>query len=295
MSVAGEIGEIRGKCVVVTGASSGIGLAACEALAALGARLVLVGRNAEKTEAAAAKMRAAGAEARVELCDMSRLDDIRAMGARLRDGLGPVDVLVNNAGGIFTDRMSTADGHEMTFGVNHLGYFRTTHELLPLLRAAPAARVVTVASSAHQRARIDLQDLDLDRRGYSAWLAYANSKACNILFSLELARRLEGTSITANSLHPGVVATGFGQNTPGLLRSLVRFGAPFLSRPDDGAKTTLHLVTSPAVDGVSGRYFARSREADPKRHATNPGLARGLWVESEKLVGLTGEYGSPAG
>ena len=287
MTVPGEVGDIAGKLVVVTGASSGIGLAACEALAARGARLVLVGRNEKKTEACAETLRSAGAEARVELCDMSRLDDIRAMGERLRGRGDRVDVLVNNAGGVFTDRMSTAEGHEMTFGVNHLGYFLTTLELLPLLRAAPAARIVTVASSAHQRARIDLQDLNLERRGYSAMLAYANSKACNILFSLELARRLDGTSITANSLHPGVVATGFGQNTPGLLKTLMRLGAPLLSRPDTGAQTTVHLATSREVDGVSGRYFARSREAQPKKHATNPELARGLWEASEAMVGAT--------
>jgi retinol dehydrogenase-12 len=287
MTTPGAIGDIAGKTVLITGASSGIGLAAAEALAKKGARLVLVGRSADKTEAAAARVRgvAPGASVEVELCDMASLAQIRALGSRLRDRLDHLDVLLNNAGAMHTSRKETVDGFEMTFGVNHLGYLVTTLELLPLLRAAPAARVVNVASDAHSAARLDLDDLQWEKRSYRSF----TSKLCNILFTRELARRLGGTAITANCLHPGVVATGFGRNDGGFLSQLVKLASVFLIDPDRGAATSVHLCASPAVDGVTGGYFAKSAAIAPRRAGRDDDAAAELWRRSAAMVGVSAE------
>lgn len=291
MTTPGAIGDIAGKTILITGASSGIGLAAAEALAKKGARLILVGRNPEKTEAAAEQVRAAapGAAVEVELADQGSLVQMRSFGARLRERLDHIDVLLNNAGAMHTTRKTTEDGFEMTFGVNHLGYFLLTLELLPLLRAAPAARIVNVASDAHSAAKLDLDDLNWEKRSYSSFPVYGTSKLCNILFTRELARRLEGTSITANSLHPGVVRTGFGKNDGGFLASIVKLVGVFLISPDSGASTSVYLCSSPDVDGVSGRYFAKSRQIEPRRAGRDDASALGLWQRSAELVGVSPE------
>lgn len=289
MPTPGAIGDISGKTVLVTGASSGIGLSACEALGKRGARLIMVGRNAEKTEAAAEAVRAAapGSDVAVELCDLASLEDIRALGRRLRGGLPHLDVLLNNAGAMHTTRKETADGFEMTYGVNHLGYFLPTLALLPLLRAAPAARIVNVASDAHRAGKVDLDDLQMDRRGYSSWTAYGTSKLLNILFTTELARRLEGTAITANSLHPGVVRTGFAHNDAGWMSTVWRLFGVFQISPSSGAETSVHLCADPAVDGVSGRYFAKCRQRKPSAAARRDDLALRLWEISAQQVGVS--------
>lgn len=291
MTTPGAIGDISGKTVLVTGASSGIGLSACEALARRGARLIMVGRNPEKTEAAATKVReqAAGATVEVELCDLASLEDMRALGRRLRERLDHIDVLLNNAGAMHTSRKETADGFEMTYGVNHLGYFLPTLALLPLLRAAPAARIVNVASDAHRAGKIDLDDLQMDRRGYSSWTAYGTSKLLNILFTRELSRRLEGTAITANSLHPGVVKTGFAHNDPGWMSRIWGLFSVFQISPDSGAETSVYLCADPAVDGVSGRYFAKSKEKTPRATAERDDIAARLWEISAEQVGVSAE------
>ncbi len=291
MTTPGAIGDVAGKTILVTGASSGIGLAAAEALAKQGARLILVGRNRERTEAAAAQVRGAAPDAQVEveLADQGSLAQMRALGARLRDRLDHLDVLLNNAGAMHTSRKTTEDGFELTFGVNHLGYFVTTLELLPLLRAAPAARVVNVASDAHSAAKLDLDDLNWERRRYGAFPVYGTSKLCNILFTRELARRLAGTRVTANSLHPGVVRTGFGRNDGGLLSGIVKLVGVFLISPETGAETSVYLCSSPEVDGVSGGYFARSKQIEPRRAGRDDAAARELWTRSAEMVGVSPE------
>jgi retinol dehydrogenase 12 len=291
MTTPGAIGDITGKTVLVTGASSGIGLSACEALAERGARLIMVGRSAEKTEAAAAQVRAKAADAtvEVELCDLARLDDMRALGRRLRERLDHLDVLLNNAGAMHTTRKETADGFEMTYGVNHLGYFLPTLALLPLLQAAPAARIVNVASDAHRAGKVVLDDLQMDRRGYSSWTAYGTSKLLNILFTRELSRRLDGSAITANSLHPGVVKTGFAHNDSGWMSTIWGLFSVFQISPDSGASTSVFLCTDPSVDGVSGRYFAKSKQKKPRATAERDDQAAQLWAISAEQVGLPPE------
>jgi NAD(P)-dependent dehydrogenase (short-subunit alcohol dehydrogenase family) len=291
MTTPGAIGDIRGKTVLVTGASSGIGLSACEELAKRGARVIMVGRNPEKTEAAAAQVRAAAPDAtvEVELCDLAKLEDMRALGRRLRGRLDHLDVLLNNAGAMHTSRKTTADGFEMTYGVNHLGYFLPTLALLPLLQAAPAARIVNVASDAHRAGKLDLDDLQMDKRGYSGWPAYGTSKLMNILFTRELARRLEGTAITANSLHPGVVKTGFARNDDSWLNKLWGLMSVFLISPESGAETSVYLCADPDVDGVTGKYFAKCREKTPKATALRDDDARRLWQISAEHIGVSAE------
>ncbi len=286
----GQIGTITGRSVLITGASSGIGLAAARVLASRGAHVTLVGRNPDKTHGAADDVRAlAKGDVHVEICDLASMADMRGFCARLRDSRESLDVLLNNAGAVHTSRKRTADGIEMTFGVNHLGYMLPTLGLLPLLQAAPAARIVNVASMAHRAANIDLDDLQLESAGYSGWTAYANSKAHNILFTRELARRLQGTMITANSLHPGVVGTGFGKNDKGWFSWLWALGTPFLRSPDAGAETSIHLCSAPELDGVTGRYFSDCREAKPRPVASDDHLAAGLWSRSAAMMGLSDE------
>jgi NAD(P)-dependent dehydrogenase (short-subunit alcohol dehydrogenase family) len=288
---------VEGKVCVVTGANTGIGLETARALARLGATVVMTARSRPRGEAALADVRASAPGAKVELLelDLASLAKVRAAAAELLARHARIHVLVNNAGLVLSERRETEDGFESTFGVNHLGPFLFTSLLLERLKASAPARVVNVSSRAHTRARgLDFDDLDRRRRSYSSLAAYADSKLANILFTIELARRLEGTGVTANSLHPGVVATGFGADgdTRGVFRYLLAMGRPFLMSPVKGAATSIYLASSPEVEGVSGRYFARCREARTTAAARDAAAARRLWEESERLTGS--RAGAPA-
>jgi len=278
-------GDHGGKVCLLTGATTGIGRAAAEGLARSGLTLVLAGRDAARTEAAVEGVRRASGNDRVEglVADLSLGSEVRRLAAEFRARHRRLDVLVNNAGAIFTRREETAEGREKTLALNHLAYFLLTRELLDLLLASAPARVVNVASEAHRGTRLDFDDLD-SRRRYSGLGVYGRSKLMNLLFTAELARRLEGKAVTANALHPGVVATGFGGNTPGLFRTLVRIAQPFMLSPEKGARTLVYLATSPEVEGVSGKYFYRCREMRPSPAARDPESARRLWELSEQLV-----------
>jgi NAD(P)-dependent dehydrogenase (short-subunit alcohol dehydrogenase family) len=232
-----------------------------------------------------AAVRAASGNGQVEglVADLSLRRDVRRLASDVRARYKRLDVLVNNAGAIFTRREETAEGIEKTLALNHLGYFLLTLELLDLLKSSAPSRVVNVASEAHRGMRLDFEDLE-NRKSYSGFRVYGQSKLMNILFTAELARRLAGTGVTANSLHPGAVATGFGHNTPGLFRTLVRIGAPFLLTPDKGAKTLVYLATSPDVEGVTGKYFAKGREVRPSPAARDSEAARKLWEATERLA-----------
>ncbi|HXX30678.1 MAG TPA: SDR family oxidoreductase [Myxococcaceae bacterium] len=278
-------GDHGGKVCLLTGATTGIGRAAAEGLARTGLTLVLAGRDAARTEAAVEGVRRASGNDRVEglVADLSLGSEVRRLAAEFRARHRRLDVLVNNAGAIFTRREETAEGREKTLALNHLAYFLLTRELLDLLLATAPARVVNVASEAHRGTRLDFDDLD-SRRRYSGLGVYGRSKLMNLLFTAELARRLEGKAVTANALHPGVVATGFGGNTPGLFRTLVRIAQPFMLSPEKGARTLVYLATSPEVEGVSGKYFYRCREMRPSPAARDPESARRLWELSEQLV-----------
>ncbi|MBV9446762.1 MAG: SDR family oxidoreductase [Streptosporangiaceae bacterium] len=275
---------MKGKVCVVTGATSGIGKAAATALAKQGATVVLVGRDRGRTDAAAAEIGSVSASPpRAEIADLASLDQVRGLAERL-GGLERIDVLINNAGLVLGERRITPDGYEHVFAVNHLAPFLLTSLLLPKLTASAPARVVTVTSDAHSAARLDLSDPDL-QRGWDSWRSYANSKLANILFTRELARRLDGTGVTANCAHPGVVRTGFGRQARPLLRLGIRIARPFLLSPERGADTIVYLASSPDVADQTGGYYVKRQRREPSAAARDEGAARKLWEISEKMTG----------
>jgi retinol dehydrogenase-12 len=273
------------KVCVVTGATSGIGKAAATALARQGARVVLVGRDRGRAQAAAADIGSAGTPPQVEIADLASLEQVRELAGRL-SALERIDVLVNNAGLVLGEHRITPDGFEHVFAVNHLAPFLLTNLLLPKLIAAAPARVVTVSSDAHTAARLDLDDPNTEH-GWDSWRSYANSKLANILFTRELARRLDGTGVTANCVHPGVVRTGFGRQARPLLRYGVMIARPFLLSPERGADTIVYLASSPEVAGQTGGYYVKRRRREPSAAARDDESARRLWEISEQLTGLT--------
>jgi NAD(P)-dependent dehydrogenase (short-subunit alcohol dehydrogenase family) len=273
------------KTVVVTGATEGIGLVTAKEIAKRGARVVIVGRNPEKTKGRAEEVKAFAGHDRVEfaLADFSKQSSIRALGKDLRSRLDRLDVLVNNAGAINEVRQTTEDGYELTFAANHLGYFLLTEELIELLKKSAPARIVNVASEAHRGGSMNFDDLQ-GEKSFSGFKAYNQSKLANILFTRELAKRLAGTGVTANCLHPGVIASGFGRNSEGWIGALARTFSFLLSTPESGAKTQIFLATSEAVEGVTGKYFDSCKEKTPSKNARNDADAARLWEISEKLV-----------
>jgi NAD(P)-dependent dehydrogenase (short-subunit alcohol dehydrogenase family) len=274
-----------GKVCVVTGATSGIGKATAAALARLGATVVLVGRDRSRTEAAVAEISSVSASPpRAEIADLASLEQVRELAGRLA-GLERIDVLVNNAGLVLGERRTTRDGFEHVFALNHLAPFLLTSLLLPKLTASAPARVVTVTSDAHSAARLDLVDPNLEH-GWDSWRSYANSKLANILFTRELARRLDGTGVTANCAHPGVVRTGFGREARPLLRLGVTIARPFMASPERGADTIVYLASSPDVADETGGYYVKRQRREPSAAARDDAAARKLWEISEKMTGL---------
>ncbi len=276
--------ELDGRVALVTGATNGIGKVTAREFARMGARTLLVARDPGRGDAAAREIRdATGATVEVLVADLSSREEVAGLARTVRERTGRLDLLVNNAGAIFAERRVSADGVEMTLALNHLAYFLLTLELMPLLEAAPRARVVNVSSVAHASGTIDFEDLQLER-SYGMWRAYAQSKLANVLFTRELARRLPGSRITANAVHPGAVASGFGRDHPGFFGRLVALGAPFLASPERGARTTLHVATDPALRDVTGKYFSACRERSPSRAALDDGAALRLWQISEAMT-----------
>jgi len=277
-----------GKTVVVTGASSGIGLETARALAGQGARVVMVVRSKERGEAAIASIRAAAPDARLELvlADLYSLAEVRKAGAELRARCDKLDVLVNNAGLIHDRRELTPDGFERTFALNHLAPFLLTYELRELLAASAPARVVTVSSMGHRFARFDWDDLAKMERWKGETAVYGASKLCNIWFAREVSRRL-GPGVTSNSLHPGAVASNFGASGGWLFKYGTKLVKPFLLSTAQGARTSIYLASSPEVAGVTGEYFKRCKVAAPSKQARADDGARRLWALSEELCGVT--------
>ena len=280
--------DIRGKRVLVTGATNGIGLEAARSLARQGAKVVLVGRDAAKTARCLADVRASapGAEVSSLLCDFSRQKEVRRLAEEVLRRFDRLDVLVNNAGTVFKNRTLTEDGIEATFAVNHLGYFLLTQLLLErIIRSAPA-RIVNVASIAHRRASMNFDDLFYER-GYSLVKAYGRSKLGNVLYTRLLAQKLAGTGVTVNSLHPGAVDTGIWSAAPAWTKPLIailrRFA--FISA-EEGGRRIVQLVAGPELSGTTGQYFENGRIVDPAPRARDDALARRLWQESERLTGL---------
>jgi NAD(P)-dependent dehydrogenase (short-subunit alcohol dehydrogenase family) len=288
--------DMQGKTVVVTGGNSGIGFETAAALASMGARVLVTARNADKGRAAVAAItQRLHGEGRVQLVvfDLADLASVRAGAAEILDQAPRLDVLVNNAGLVLTERAETVDGYEATFAINHLGPFLLTNLLLERMVASQPSRVVNVASTAHNAARkgIPFDDLQSTTR-YRGMRVYGQSKLANILFTLELAQRYEGKGLTANSLHPGTVRTGYGSDgdARGLLGFGIKIASPFFLSAAKGARTSIYLASSPDVEGVSGEYFVRCKPRQPRRWAQDPEAAHRLWQASEELVGL-----APAG
>lgn len=280
---------MQGKIVMITGATNGIGRIAALELARKGAHVVVHGRARERVEAVVAEISAAGGQARGLLADLSRMSDIHALADDFKRQYDRLDVLINNAGAVFTDRQLSADGCEMTFAVNHISYFLLTHLLLDVIKASAPARIINVSSDAHKA--VKALDFDHLGQGGAGFGAYSQSKMMNLLFTFELARRLEGSGVTVNALHPGFVATGFGKNNSGTVGAIMRFVVgtlmkPMARTPEQGAQTTVYLASSPQVEGVTGQYFVDSRPAQPQPYAHDREAQRRLWERSEQITGI---------
>jgi NAD(P)-dependent dehydrogenase (short-subunit alcohol dehydrogenase family) len=276
---------MQGKTVIITGATSGIGEVAAVHLAEQGARIVFTARDKARADDTMAKLRRANPAAghAVHMADLSTLAEMKRIGAVLA-AEPQIDVLVNNAGALFNKRQETADGLEMTFAVNHMAFFVITNLVLPKLK--PGARIVITASNAHRGAKLDFDDLQ-SRRGYAGFPVYSKSKLANILFSRELARRIKDSGVTANALHPGFVATRFGDNSGGLMRTVLKVAKPIGAiSPEEGAKTIIYLASSPEVAEITGEYFYECRIARPAAEAQNDADAKRLWEISASIAGL---------
>jgi NAD(P)-dependent dehydrogenase (short-subunit alcohol dehydrogenase family) len=281
---------MHGKVVVISGGTSGIGQVAAESLAGLGARLVLVARDRARGEATLARLRARGPGVAhvAHYADLSLIADTKRVAAEIAAAEPRIDVLINNAGAMFGRRRVTADGLELTFATNHVSYFLLTHGLRERLLASAPARVVNTSSAAHRRADLDFDDLQ-STRGYRGFMAYSRSKLCNILYTRELARRSAGTGVTANCLHPGFVATRFGDASGGFFSYVVRASKQvFAISSEKGAETLVYLASSPEVATISGGYFYQCQLATPTRAAQDDAAARRLWAETARLAGLSG-------
>lgn len=281
---------MQGRTVLITGGNSGIGKQAAIALAKGGARVLVGARSPQRGSEAVDEIRVASGNDNVELVivDLASMASVRSAAEDVMRRVDRLDVLVNNAGVTVGSRQQTEDGFELTFAVNHLGPFLLTNLLLPLLEKSAPARIVNVSSLAHKGGQLDLQDLMWEQRPFVGLQVYATSKLCNILFTRELARRLEGTGVTANSLHPGTIRSGFGHDDEsGLIMRLgVRIAGPLFLDEERGAATTVFLAGDPGVAGVTGGYFWRRVLTDPAPSAQDDELARGLWQASAELVGL---------
>ena len=277
----------KGKTVVITGGTSGIGEVAAQALAQMGARIILVARNKSRADATLARLRRSGPGVAhsVYFADLTRLAEMKRVAAEIANREPPIDILINNAGALFGNRRLTKDGLEYTFALNHMSYFVVTEGLQQRLLASGGARIINTASAAHQRATLDFDDLQ-SAKSFRATRAYGRSKLCNILFTRELARRLQGTGVTANCLHPGFVATRFADESGGLISRFAWLAKFFAISPAEGAQTIIYLASSPEVDNVSGKYFYKCRPTTPSAAALDDRAALALWERSAALADM---------
>ena len=292
-------GTMKGKVVVITGATSGIGQVAAEKLATTGARIVQIARDRGRGEAALRRLSECAPDVThsIHYANLSRLREMKRVAREIAAAEPHIDVLINNAGAMFGSRQVTEDGLELTFALNHMAYFVVTHGLRERLVASAHARVVSTSSDAHHGATLDFDDLqsvrayrggllELLRYGGPGFKVYSRSKLANILFTRELARRLAGTGVTANCFHPGFVATRFGDQSGGLTSFGIRIAKRFALTPEQGAETMVYLASSPEVAGMTGRYFSKCRPLDPAREAQDDAAAHRLWIETAKLAGI---------
>jgi NAD(P)-dependent dehydrogenase (short-subunit alcohol dehydrogenase family) len=287
---------MKGKTIVATGATSGIGEAAVLVLAGLGARIVLVARDETRAKATIQKLeaKAPGLDHRLHLADLSSMAETRKVGETIAASEPRIAVLINNAGAIFSDRRVTPEGLELTFALNHMAYFVLTDALREKLIASAPARVVSTSSGAHKGVSLDFGDLQ-SANGYKMLGVYGRSKLANILFTRELARRLAGTGVTANCLHPGAVATRFGDSSGGMLRRLLPVLRLLFISPEQGADTIIYLASSPEVEKTTGEYFVKRKITAPSVAAQDDAAAKKLWEASETLAGERSQNGRAAG
>lgn len=279
--------DMSGKVCLVTGATSGIGEAAAQALAGLGARIVILARHRERCERSSAHIRDVSGNPAVDylVADLSSQSEIRRAAGEFVQRYDRLDVLVNNAGGFFMKRQVSPDGIELTFALNHLNYFLLTNLLLPLIKSSAPARIINVSSGAHRGAKIDFDDLE-GRRSYNGWKAYAQSKLANLLFTYELARRLDVAQVTVNAMHPGFVSTRFAKNNGWLYKVGLSIVHIFARKPVEGARTVVYLATSPEVAGVTGKYFFDKQEVPSAPASYDEESAGRLWQISTQMVNL---------
>jgi len=278
---------MQGKVVVITGATSGIGEVAAQRLADMGARIVLVARDKTRGEAALTRLRSGDKSLShsIHYGDLSRISEMKRLAVEIAAAEPRIDVLINNAGAMFGSRQMTEDNLELTFAINHMAYFLLSQGLRERLLASSPARIVNTASDAHKGRVLDFEDLQ-STKGYSALNVYGRSKLCNILFTRELSRRWRGRGVTVNCLHPGFVATRFGDRSGGFLSLGMRLAKTFAISPEKGAQTIVYLASSPDVASVSGEYFYQCRPATPTTEACDDAAAKRLWIESAKLAGI---------
>jgi NAD(P)-dependent dehydrogenase (short-subunit alcohol dehydrogenase family) len=278
---------MQGKICLITGGTNGIGKSTALELARMGATIVIVGRDAQKTTQVVGEIRAASGNNAVDslLADLSSQQEVRRLADEFKSKYSHLHVLLNNAGGVFMERQLSVDGIEMTFAFNHLAYFLLTNLLLDTVKASAPARIINVSSDAHSGGKIEFDNLQGERE-YSS-RTYGNSKLANILFTMELSRRLAGTGVTVNALHPGFVSTGFGKNNPGILMKIIRAVVPLVARsPEKGAETSIYLASSPDVEGITGQYFYDSQVIPAAPQATDMAVAKKLWDVSAEMVHL---------
>jgi NAD(P)-dependent dehydrogenase (short-subunit alcohol dehydrogenase family) len=277
---------MKGKTIVATGATSGIGEAAVLELAGMGARILVVARDQGRADATMRKLeaKAPGLDHRLQLADLSNMAETRKVGAAIAASEPRVDVLINNAGALFSNRRVTPEGLELTCALNHMAYFVLTEALREKLVDSAPARVVSTSSTAHQGMSLDFDDLQ-SAKGYGGLKVYGRSKLANILFTRELARRLAGTGVTANCLHPGVVATRFGESSGGFAGLVIPFLRPFFILAERGADTIIYLASSPDVEKTTGQYFVKRKITEPSAAARDDAAAKRLWEASETLAG----------
>ena len=273
------------RTVLVTGATNGIGRAAALELGRRGAHVVAVGRDSDRTRAVVETIEAEQGSAEARVADLSSQAEVRSLAAGVRADHDRLDVLLNNAGAIFRERDVTVDGIERTFALNHLAYFLLTNLLLDRLTASAPARVVSVASRAQERGRLDFDDLQ-NERTWSMMRAYGDSKLANVMFTAALARRIDGTGVTTYSMHPGFVGTGFAANNGGWLRLGMKLVRPFIRSAERGADTAVWLCEAPGIEKQSGGYFVDRRRVDPVARARDTDAQERLWEVSARMTGL---------
>jgi NAD(P)-dependent dehydrogenase (short-subunit alcohol dehydrogenase family) len=278
---------VKDKICIITGASSGMGFATAVALAGMGTTLGLVCRNKERGDKAFKLIvdKTKNKNIKLFIADLSSIAEIKKLGEEIKKTFPSIDVLINNAGAINQKRILTIDGYELSFAVNHLAYFLLTNILLDHLKAAPKARIISVASAASRVGKIYFNDLQLEKK-YSSIKSYGQSKLANIMFTYELARKLEGSNVTANCLHPGVVKTRFAGEMKGFTGFMWKLGTTFFRTAEKGAETAIWLASSPEVEGISGKYYMDKKEIKSIKASYNIEAQQKLWEVSAKLTGI---------